>query len=251
MMHVAPQFAAAFRELGIDEDGVFSHELIVPWRQLSDRENCTLEHKSHRWHIKRYPATRSTTPAERELWGHRALVDARIASAELVAWGVLRDRRSFVIFDDLRDFAAADKLVAAGLPFDAILGPTADLAAALHAANLHHRDLYLCHFFAKAQSGAVEVRIIDAARVRKLPAFTRSRWITKDLAQFWYSTLALPVTNEQRDAWLRRYASRRPVADVESVRRAISRKVQSIARHDTRLNRRQPRRNISIPSANG
>ena len=145
-------------------------------------------------------------PAEVELAGHRALVDARIPTAELVAWGVLRDRRSFVIFDDLRGFDAADKLVAGGLPFARILEPAADLAAALHSANLHHRDLYLCHMFARVKATEVELRLIDAAHMRKLPALTRARWIAKDLAQFWYSTLALPVTDQSAVQWLERYA---------------------------------------------
>ena len=45
------------------------------------------------------------------------------------------------------------------------------------------------------------MRLIDTARVRPLPVlFTRKRWIAKDLAQFWYSTLGLAVSDEQRQA---------------------------------------------------
>jgi hypothetical protein len=252
-LRVAPQFQPAFRELGIDAQAIFTHELIKPWRTLSDRENCTLDATlsdgtSVRWHVKRFAPARGRNSAEAEVAGHGALVDAGIPTAELVGWGALRDRRSFVVFNDLRGFSAADKLVEQGLPFAEILEPTADLTASLHNANLHHRDLYLCHFFARvSDERAVEVRLIDAARVRPLPRLTRSRWIIKDLAQFWYSTLPLPVTDEQRQRLLARYASRRHLTSVDSLRRAIERKVQWIGRHDAQLRRRQPSRNISIP----
>ena len=38
------------------------------------------------------------------------------------------------------------------------------------------------------------------------------RWIVKDLAQFWYSTTKLNVTEEQHRAWLAEYAPARRTA---------------------------------------
>src|SRR6185503_11861775 len=114
-------------------------------------------------------------------------------------WGKLADGRSFFVTADLAGYRAADKLIDAGTPFENLLAPTADLAVKLHRAGLHHRDLYLCHFFARVTENAVDVRLIDTARVRRLGGFlTRGRWITKDLAQFWYSTISLPITDGQR-----------------------------------------------------
>src|SRR5205085_11401166 len=136
----------------------------------------------------------------------------------LVGWGKLIDGRSFTIWQDLAGYTPTDKLVEAGVPFDRLLVPTADLAAQLHRAGLHHRDLYLCHFMVKlgedaadgAATEATDVRLIDTARVRRLGGLlTRRRWIVKDLAQFWYSTTKLAVTDEQRSAWLKRYAEQR------------------------------------------
>ena len=72
----------------------------------------------------------------------------------------------------------------------------------------------------------------------------------KDLAQFWYSTTKLPVTDEQRLGWLLRYANQRQIPTgpaVERLRRSIERKVGLIARHDRSLNLSQPNRNVSIP----
>ncbi len=254
-LHVSPRHQPVLRELGIDAETVFTHELIEPWRRLSDRENCTLDAKLRdgsevRWHVKRYAATKSPdaeTPADSEVAGLRHLAERGIPTVDLIAWGRLGDGRSFVILDDLSGYAPADKLVEAGLPFDRILEPTALLAAKLHDAGLHHRDLYLCHFFAKASDDAVDLRLIDTARVRPLPRFLGGRWVVKDLAQFWYSTTSLPVSDEQRTRWLDAYARARSL-DPAALRPKIQRKVRWIARHDERLRRRQPARNISIPT---
>lgn len=253
-LHVAAGFQPIMRELGIDADAVFTHPEIRPWRILADRENCTLDAKlidgrKIRWHLKRYaPVRRKITPAEEELRGHRLLTEGTIPTAPLIAWGNLSDGRSFVIFEDLSGYQPADKLIAHGTRFERLLRPTADLAAALHRAGLHHRDLYLCHFMAKVESDVLDLKLIDTARVRRLPGMlTRRRWIIKDLAQFWYSTLPLPMTDEQRNAWLARYAEQRGLVSAANLRSAIERKSRQIARHDARLKRQQPSRNISIP----
>lgn len=244
MMQVAAQYQPILRELGIDADAIFSHKLIKPWRKLEDRENCTLDAKlqdgrSMRWHIKRYP---TPTAMEDEVRGHQLLVESQIPTADLVAWGKLQDQRSFVIFDDLTGYRPADKLIESGTSFEPLLIPTADLSIKLHSVELHHRDLYLCHFFIKLDGETVDVRLIDTARVKRLPKlFTRTRWIVKDLSQFWYSTLKHPITDEQRQRWLDRYGAN------PSLRRKIERKAAWIGRHDQRLRRDQPHRNISIP----
>jgi len=242
--------------IGLDAEAVFDHPDIRVWRSIADRENCTLDAEVDgrrvRWHVKRYTAVRTpgATPAEREVAGVRLLVEAGIPTVPLVAWGVLGDRRSFVIVEDLAGYRPGDKLLeTGGGTFEQLLEPTADLAARLHNAGLHHRDLYLCHFFIPRAEGAGEpLRLIDCARVKRLPRFlTRFRWVVKDLSQFWYSTLKHPeITDDQRLAWLRRYAGKTG-GDVERLRRSVARKVAWIGRHDARLNRAQPNRNISIP----
>ena len=258
--HVAAEYQPVVRMIGLDADAVFDDSRIVSWRKLPDRENCTLDAdipegeegtRRIRLHVKRYAAARgATAPADDEVKGYRALASQDIPTAPLVGWGSLADGRSFTIFLDLAGYAPADKLIERGMSFDRLLGPTAALAARLHERGLHHRDLYLCHFMAPvSDSGtdAVDVKLIDTARVRPLPGFlTRRRWVVKDLAQFWYSTTRLPVSDEQRSAWLDRYAAGSSVAP-EGLRRSIVRKTRWIARHDRRLATSQPKRNISIP----
>lgn len=251
--HVASDYQPLMRMLGIDAEAVFEHPQIVCWRKLPDRENCTLDAdlpdgRGVRLHVKRYPPpNRGTMPAEAEAHGHRLLLDAGIPTAPLVGWGVRADGRSFVIFDNLAGYKPADKLLEAGAAFAPLLEPTADLAAKLHQAGLHHRDLYLCHFMARADGTAVDLKLIDPARVRRLPRLLPGRWVIKDLAQFWYSTLKLPISDEQRSAWLDRYAKRRGIPSGNALRPSIERKARSIARHDARLHRTRPERDVSIP----
>ena len=254
VFRVLPQYQPIMRVYGIDAETIFTHPKIVAWRTLADRENCTfdgeLNGKKVRLHIKRYqPARGFTTPAEDEEKALRALQIEQIPTMQLVGWGERGDGRSFIITEDLAGYQAADKLIEAGtVSFEQLLEPTADLAGKLHQSGLHHRDLYLCHFFARGDDPR-DVRLIDAARVARLGGvFTRGRWIVKDLAQFRYSTLAHPtITDEQRERWLARYASQRGIELTPRLRGAIERKVKWIARHDEKLNRAQPTRNVSIP----
>ena len=251
-MHVAPRYQPIFREAGLDADAIFNSPDVKPWRTLKDRENCTLDvtrpdGSAIRFHIKRFPPYRSMgSPADQEVNALRTLELEGISTVPLVGWGKLGDRRSFVITEDLAGYEAADKLIESGVSFDRLLEPTADLTARLHSAGLHHCDLYLCHFFARVSEDRVDMRLIDAARIARLGLLAR-RWIIKDLAQFWYSTLNLNVTQSQRMAWLDRYAANRKLESVVKLQRAIQKKSNWIARHDAALRKKQPHRNVSIP----
>jgi hypothetical protein len=258
IFHASPQHQPLLREVGLDADGVFERTDVVAWRTLPDRQNCTLDATRAdgtpvRLHVKRYPATAPGAPAADEVRGIELLQRAGIPTVPLVGWGSLADGRSFVVTLDLAGFRDSEKLVQSGVPFADLLAPTADVAARLHGAGLHHRDLYLCHFFAKvAEGGRAELALIDAARVRPLPRWFRQRWVVKDLAQFWYSTTNQPtVTDEQRDAWLARYVAQRGLANAASLGRAIERKARWIARHDRSLSAKQPTRNVSLSPAGG
>lgn len=253
-VRAAPQYQPILRELGIDAESVFLHPLIHPWRRLADRENCVLQTKledgtSIRWHVKRYAAVNyAITPMEHEVEGHLALEKANIPTAQLVAFGRLADRRSFVIFNDLTGYSPLDKLIAGGEKFESLLEPTAQLAAQLHNAGLHHRDLYLCHFMGRQHENGWDLHLIDVARVKRLPKLFRQRWIVKDVAQFMYSTNNLPITAQQRQRWLDAYSEFRGFKSDAGFRNAVVRKRDWIARHDEELKKQQPHRNVSIPT---
>jgi hypothetical protein len=252
-LHVAPEWQPVFREIGLDAEAIFTHPDIKSWRSLSDRENCLLDAtlvdgRRIRLHVKRFPAGYNT--ASKELDGQRQLSAAQIPTLEIVAYGTLADGRGFIVSNDLAGYEAADKIIKSPDDFDRILLPTADLAAKLHRAGLHHRDLYLCHFFAKVDGDDVDVKLIDTARVKPLPrTWIRQRWIVKDVAQFWYSTLALPIEDKQRDQWLARYCAARSIKLTPHLRKSILRKVKWIQRHDRQLAKDEPNRNISIPGS--
>lgn len=250
-MTIHPAFQADFDSLGLSSPAAFFDDRrIRVWRDLPERQNATLDYTSTagrpiRLHIKR-DKRRSRSRSIDEAAGLQRLARAEIPCPTLVAAGELPDRRSVVVTLDLAGCVAADVAIRNGLPFSAILEPTATLAAKLHAAGLHHRDLYLPHFFVNPDSPA-EVFLIDAARVRPLPRILRRRWVVKDLAQFLYSTITHveTITDDQRDAWLAVYESKIG-GRIDSIRNAIDSKVAAIARHDRALRRKQPTRNVSI-----
>jgi hypothetical protein len=247
--YIAPAYQPLLARAGLTPQSLFTDPRIHPWRSIPERENCTLDLADPdlgqvRLHVKRHRHDRRA--AAEEARGIQLLQSANIPTAPLVAHGALPDGRSVLVTADLADYRAADKAIAAGHPFDQILEKTARLAAQLHTANLHHRDLYLCHFFLRPTDN--DLQLIDAARVRKLPRLTRHRWIIKDLAQFWYSTLSLKVTDPQRTHWLQTYAQARALSPT-SLHPHIQKKVHRIARHDAHLKTTQPTRNVSIPDA--
>lgn len=256
---VGKGFQPLLADIGLpNSDAVFEHPRIKVWRRLPDRENGLLDvtlgdGRQLRLHVKRYSAARrrGLTPGESEAEGIFLLERAGIPTLELAAWGCLPDRRSFIVTPDLSGYEAADKLIERGaLSFTDLRDATADLTARLHNAGLHHRDLYLCHFFVRVENGApADVRLIDAARVKMLPRWVlRRRWIVKDLAQFWYSMMTLNVSDHDRVDWLARYVAQRgDVRDPMALGRAVERKAAWIARHDKRLHKKQPDRNVSIP----
>lgn len=251
---VLPQYQPLMRIVGLDAETVFTHPEIIAWRKLPDRENCTLDAERDgepiRLHIKRYPA--GVGLAADEVRGIELLREAGIATVPLVGWGRLADGRSFVITEDLGGFRDSEKLVRAGLDFERLMAPTLAMVVKLHDAGLHHRDLYLCHFFARIEADAVELRLIDVARVARMSALTRWRWVVKDLAQFWYSTMQIPsISDAQRERWLSEYAQRRRICWGGRLRAAVAMKARSIARHDAKLRQSQPTRNVSIPDGGG
>jgi len=240
-------YAPLLREIGLDADSVFSDPRIHVWRSLPDRENATLDYvgedgKSIRLHIKRYPEPFGFM-AKHEMEGFRLLKKAGVPAAPIIAHGFRSNRSSFVILEDLAGYTPADKLLEQGFPFDHLLNTTADLAALLHNKGLHHRDLYLCHFMVKRTDESVDAKLIDMARVDRLNSvITRRRWIIKDLGQFWYSTQSVPVNDEQRNRWLKRYCQQRQIR-FERFIGPIQRKAEAIGRHDARLREKQPGRN--------
>lgn len=255
-MVIAPAYAAIARRLGLDADAIFTHPQIRVWRTLPERENATLDTVNEdgrpiRLHIKRFApihrSRHSKTPADIEAAAIQLLTDHQIPTVPLVAWGHLTDGRSFIMTQDLAGHAPADQWADSEAKFEKLIQPVAHLVAQLHTAGLHHRDLYLCHIFIAEAADGLSLRLIDAGRVRHLPRWPmRRRWIIKDLAQLWFSTLALPAGDTQRRRLIEQYADECGIENPAQLLSSIARKSRQIARHDAKLRQRQPNRNISL-----
>jgi hypothetical protein len=252
-LNIDPAYVDLLASLHLNADSIFSDPRIRVWRSLPDRENATLDFQQTdgtvgRLHIKRYP-TSAGSMAERELAGYQLLKAADIPAAPIIASVRRSDGSSAILLEDLRGYTPADKWIKNSEDFAHLLTATADLAALLHDRRLHHRDLYLCHFMVKRDAGKIDAKLIDMARVSRLQSpLTRRRWIVKDLAQFWYSTQSLPITDAQRRDWLDHYCQKRQISAARLIR-SIQRKAHTIAKHDQQLRRKQPGRNVSVNPA--
>jgi hypothetical protein len=163
----------------------------------------------------------------------------------------LADGRSFIVTEQLYRHRAADMwLNEHPDQLGTILPATAAIASRLHASGLHHRDLYLNHFFVCVDE-PTSLCLIDTARVRKIPRLFASRWIVKDLAQFFYSLSKHEILDSDVvDPWLDRYLIGRSIDPSEDERskiwRPVTRKIASIGWRDRRVRRREPDRNKPI-----
>lgn len=246
-LHVNPTYRAALDRTGLrTAQDFFTHSSIQIFRDVHDRQNGTLELDGFRIYLKR-DAKKLSEPMLLEARGIKLLQHANISTLEIVAHGSLDDGRTFVATRELLGYRPADMLLRDHeIDFDSILFPTSELSAKLHNTNLHHRDLYLNHFFVN-KNDPTNLKLIDAARVRQIPRFFRRRWVVKDLAQFFYSTRRFNVDAKQLRAWLERYVELTRIESVDRLQRSINTKADWIARHDRSLNRREPNRNVSIP----
>ena len=120
----------------------------------------------------------------------------------------------------------------------AIVAALANLIRQFHSLGLCHRDMYLCHLFVNERDdGNVDLRMIDLQRVGA-QTFPAHRWIVKDLAQLYYSSLPLPISDRDR---LRFFALYAPHGSRRRQRKGLVRRVLSkagmIAKRDAAKNR--------------
>ncbi|MEM6312675.1 MAG: lipopolysaccharide kinase InaA family protein [Planctomycetota bacterium] len=236
-----PAWRTTLAALGLrDIDDFFTHDAVVAWRSIRERENCVLETALGKLHVKRMYKPGGAADAIAEVAGIEHLTRLGIPTTPLIAHASDEAGRGLIVTEDLAGFVQLDQLLADGrAQWEQLAAPTARLAAKLHT-RLHHRDLYLCHFLGRFDAdGLLELRLIDPARVKPLPNWFAKRWIVKDLAQFRYGSVEAGVSPGALDAWLRHYG--RP-----DLRAAVVRKFNRIARHDASLQRKQPERRVSI-----
>lgn len=255
-LHISAGYEAMAAELGIDTaEGVFVDPRLRVWRDLPDRDNSTLDAtladgRTVRLHVKRDKFRRSE-PMALEARGIGLMASAGIPSAPLVAYGSVADGRTFVITENLDGYASADRLLERGEDLTPISDAMSEVSARLHLANLHHRDLYANHFYLRPlASGGYEVRLIDTARVKPLPAWFRERWIVKDVAQLHFSIQRFVRTPEDSNHLLRRYCELTNRQSPARFLRRVKIKSMWIDRHDRALNIKKPTRNVRLEDGN-
>ena len=95
-----------------------------------------------------------------------------------------------------------------------------------------------------------EVRLIDTARVRRLPWLFRERWIVKDVAQLIFSVNEYVGDSENVTAMLARYAAKTSRRCGHRFERRVLGKAAWIDRHDRALRARKPKRNLRLADGN-
>lgn len=264
-MWVCPSDAALLARHGLaDFDCFFTTSLaepmpkpgLPPWRWRGRLRLPDEAGREHVFYLKRFDGIpvgyllRSrlrdgspSGPAAREVANARRLHAAGVPTVRIAAWGIERrarlERRSFVL-TRAAPGEALERLLGelAALPRPrlrvvrrALLAATADVVRRLHAARLVHRDLYLSHLFADAQSDPPAITLIDIQRIMR-PRWRWRRWVVKDLAALDYSTPRWAVSTTDRLRWLERYLGR-PWREGSSRRLA-----RQVARRSRRLRER-------------
>jgi Lipopolysaccharide kinase (Kdo/WaaP) family len=251
VIHISPPYHDLLARLSLDTpEAVYADERLRVWRNLEDRDNSTLDvtrpdGSPIRLHVKRDKHKRRE-PMALEARGIGLLNAAGIESAPLVAHGAMGDGRTFVITENLDGYLSADRLIETGVERLPVLLAMAGLAATLHNAQLHHRDLYTNHFYIRGD----HVRLIDTARVRALPRLFRERWIVKDVGQLIFSVGPYVEGTDHVAAMLARYAESTGRTKGSRFDRRVLAKAAWIDRHDRALRARKPTRNLRLADGN-
>lgn len=117
---------------------------------------------------------------------------------------------SFIVTDELENVIQLDHYLEQYSPRIpqkvALIQKVAAITRGMHQAGINHRDFYLCHFMLKKDwlAGQPELYIIDLHRAQ-LRSKVPERWLIKDLAALYFSSMSLPVSSKDRLRFLRIY----------------------------------------------
>ncbi len=127
-------------------------------------------------------------------------------------------RQSFMLTEDLsntislEDFChmhwANKNLSGSALVFKRILiDRLADIAHAIHSNGANHRDFYLCHFLLSStdiNKSSPRIFLIDLHRMQ-IRRSTPKRWVIKDIAGLYYSSMDMGLSQRDLFRFMRRY----------------------------------------------
>lgn len=169
-------------------------------------------------------------------------------------------RESFVITDELVNTISLEDLSrnwrsAPPVPGfkRALIARVAEIARTLHENGVNHRDFYLCHFLLEQTPGTTgpggaspKLHVIDLHRVQ-IRRRTPKRWVIKDLAGLFFSSLDIGLTSRDVFRFLRHYRQR-PLREIFSSESGFWSRV---ARRAVRLYQRDFKRPPQLPKGLG
>jgi heptose I phosphotransferase len=125
--------------------------------------------------------------------------------------------RSFLITDELDNMIDLETLAANWeLYIDSLktkrrlIKAVAKIAAAMFDSGMNHRDFYICHFMLKQdtlhdETPALYLIDLHRAQIRKK---VPRRWLIKDLAGLYFSTMDLPLTRQDYFYFLKEFTNK-------------------------------------------
>jgi len=131
-------------------------------------------------------------------------------------------RESFLITDELQSTVSLEDFCRnwsfeppANALKKALVEKVADTARTLHRNGVNHRDFYLCHFLLELplpqqvrDPGRLRAYLIDLHRVQ-LRSRTPRRWVVKDVAGLFFSSLDIGLSRRDVLRFMRRYSGKR------------------------------------------
>lgn len=122
----------------------------------------------------------------------------------------------------------------------ALIEKVANIAERLHNGGVNHRDFYICHFLLDLASVVapftperLTLSLIDLHRVQ-LRSRTPRRWIVKDLAALYFSSMEIGLTRRDLLRFVRSYR-KRPLREIlgreQGFWQAVAEKAQWLYRH--------------------
>lgn len=162
-----------------------------------------------------------------------------IPSLQAVAYGIQgrnpARQESFIITEELNSVVQLDHFLEShSLDIQLkvrLIQKVAQIAREMHAAGINHRDFYLCHFMLKQPwsfSSEPQVFIIDLHRAQIRPQVPE-RWLVKDLAGLYFSSMSLPISLRDRLRFLRFYYQQ-PLIEIFKKHQTLLSKVEAKAK---------------------
>ena len=144
--------------------------------------------------------------AKNEWQANHALQQLGISVPKILGYG-LRGKKpsrmhSFVLMEEVKHTCTLEDLMltwrTSPPDFNCkrnFIKKVASIARLMHAANYTHRDFYLCHFLLRTMhhKNSPDICLIDLHRARKRIC-NKQRWIIKDLAGLYFSSLGGGLT---------------------------------------------------------